>query len=194
MPEHAAAHFMLGRILLDTDGPQGEEHIRRAMSLDESAVAAGAALLRQYYVDRGDFSRAEEMESSAYEHAENMRAIAAERQHFGKHDTLAPAALAPEDIEHLRTMASRRERIARLWVARKVTILKPERPMLIVMAETKYWRVRGGTKKDQELAQEIVSAIDVSHLGDLLVVVPNGHTSWMVKKMHEVPDACVFAR
>src|SRR5262245_47524088 len=99
-PDHVPAQFLLGRSLLAEHDPAGVEHIRTAMKLEAGAVASGAALLRQYYRDRGEHEKAEAAQWDGYNHSVQMREGADERNSFTKRDKLLPHELSEKDVAH----------------------------------------------------------------------------------------------
>jgi hypothetical protein len=185
---------MLGRALLQADDPAGVDHIRRAMSLDDEAIPAGSAILREHFANHGDHARVEEIESTAYEHAQSTNAAEAERGDLTKRDALVPSGLTAEEIRSFAKAVQWSPRLTRLWVARKVTTHERETPLLVVVAETSGWRWRRRHANDQELARQINASIALSQPAYLLTLVPNAFTPWMVRKIRKVPNACVFDR
>lgn len=192
MPDAAAPNFVLGRALLGVGDAKGVEHVRKAMSRDPQAVMPGSELLRQYFAEHGDTSGIADMQETQHEHAELMQAAGRERENVAKKDTLVPATLLDGDIVSLRDVAAARPRIRSLLVARKVTTLLPDRPMLIVVVEPKGWRFGWPRVNGRELATEVLEQIQLSFDADLLVLVISGDVSWLLKKIRKVPGALVY--
>jgi hypothetical protein len=192
--DHIGAHFALGRRLLSSGQPEGLGHIERVMEQEPDAIPAGCELLYQFYADRDDQEGIARVRQALYEHDQDVRAAVAEREQVSRQDTLAPAELPDEDVAQLRTIAQADSRISRLWIVRKVTAHRPQRPHLLIVIERRLWRLGAWGRDNRQLAQDIVNLIDLSLPSDYLVIVSDTSTAWLVKRVGSVPGAGVFAR
>lgn len=193
-PSNAVARFMLGRALIAEGDDAGVEHLRAAMSHDQEAVPACTEILRQFFADRGDRARLEEIQVDQYAYNETMRLAAAERADVGRKDTLLPAELPDADLDRLRSIAAALPRVKELFVARKLTRHRPDQPMFVVLAVPKWWRVGSWGNADQELAQDILNEVTLSSTAHVLVIALSGRAAWLRKRMQKVPGSLVYSR
>jgi len=193
-PDHAPAQFLLGRSLLAENDPAGVEHIRAAMKLEVGAVEQGAALLRQYYRDRGDHEQAEVAQWDGYNHAKLMREAAEERNSFKEADKLVPPNLSEEDVAHIRQIGDKFPEIEAIWVARKQTVHLEERPMLVVVVAHRNWRRNAWVNQFRALAQKVLESVSLSITCDIFLMSLESQTRWAKRKMDKVQGARLYHR
>jgi Zn-dependent protease with chaperone function len=193
-PHHTGAQFALGRLLLGAGHADGVLYLERVMAQEPDAVAAACELLYQFYAQRGDEDGLARIRQRLYEHQQLTATVLAERENVGRQDQLVDADLAPEDFSVLRTIAQADSRVQRLWVARKVTAHRPERPLLILLIERRLWRMGSWGRDDRQLAQDIGELVDLSRPSDYLVIVVGSATAWLLKRVSRLPKSRVFAR
>jgi Zn-dependent protease with chaperone function len=189
----AATHFMLGRALLAEGDSAGVRHVRDAMMLDSELLAPGLEMLRQHYAEVSDPAEVESIQLEQHAHLECLREVGDERGQVLKRDPFVPAELSAALLDALTAAASARPRVKAVWVARKLTRLMPDRPLLVVLVEPHWWRWRGPSAAGQRLAQEMLEAIAPSTTGDLLVITLHGHIRWLREKMKRVAGARVLS-
>src|SRR5215510_448989 len=193
-PDHAPAQFLLGRSLLAENDPAGVEHIRAAMKLEVGAVETGAALLRQYYRDRGDHEQAEAAQWDGYNHSKLMREAAEERNSFRERDKLLPPELSEEDGAHIREIGDKFAEIETIWVARKQTVHLEERPMFVMVVAHHDWRRNAWANQFRGLAQRVLESVSLSIRCDVFLMSLESQTHWAKRKMDKVKGARLYHR
>jgi len=193
-PDHAPAHFLLGRSLLADCDPAGVEHVRAAMKLELGAVEQGAALLRQYYRDLGDHEQAEAVQWDEYHHSKLMREAAQERGSFTEGDKLLPPELTEGDVAHIRGIGDKFPELETIWVARKQTVNLEDRPMFVVVVARRDWRRNVSATQSRDFAQAVMDAVSLSIRCDIFLLPLDVHTTWAQRKMDKVQGARLYHR
>jgi Zn-dependent protease with chaperone function len=98
-PNHAAAHYRLGEILIAQDDEKGVEHLKKAMLVDESFKSAGLEKISWYYERLGkyekvehvleDFDKSLEMDQKDYAERNNITGKDRFKEHGLPFDTVS---------------------------------------------------------------------------------------------------------
>jgi Zn-dependent protease with chaperone function len=184
--EHAFAHFVLGRMLLDADDAAGEPLVRRAIELDHDATGPGLALLRDFHWRRGDAGQANALQRDHVERCELEQAAAAERAEIHLKDRfiahgLPPAATAAL-ADELRALGVRSA-----WLVRKDCRVFPERPLYLVgfrrVGRFGLHRQARALALQQRIVEQIVWP------GETFVICLDGENRRFRSRLKKVPGA-----
>jgi Zn-dependent protease with chaperone function len=118
-PDHALAHYMLGRLLLEQDDARASQHLETAMSRDSDFIAPGLAMLLEYYRELGRDEDADPIRRRLLEHAQVLTAARHERLTVSRRDRFEPHDLSDEQVHTLGRVLYRYPRIRAAWIVRK---------------------------------------------------------------------------
>jgi len=127
-----------------------------------------------------------------WRNGEELRLALEEREDLTKRDELLPVLLSPEYLEMVRSAMADDERIVRLWIAKKATTHLPDYPMLVILVEPLWWR--GSSGPTATLPQDVLTRVDAGGWVHLYVIVLQGSTEWMAKRMARIEGSLVFER
>ena len=194
-PGHAAARFSLGRVLLGRDDDDGLRHLDVAMENDTEAVLPGCELADAFLTSHGRAREAMAYRERAHAHQRFLERVARERETVSARDTLVPATLPAADVESVRAALASHGDVRRGWIARKVTSLQPERPLIVVGVERRApWYQPRRADADRALLGELLTRITPETPCDLYVVILDGDARALKKRLRGVGDALVFER
>jgi Zn-dependent protease with chaperone function len=189
--KHAQAHFTLGRILLSRRDRAGETLIKRAMAIEPGAIPAGNAILRQFHASVGDKEAVLRTDAEGDKHFEHLQKVVAEREGLQKKDTLAPAVLSMKERKAVEE-AAKGEGIDALWVARKVTKLHADRPMLVILVEPKKKFASLFGDRRNLMAQHVLDTLSFDEK-NFLVIAWDENASWVLSKIRAAKGLRVTA-
>jgi hypothetical protein len=118
-PEHAAALYARGRILLEDNNERGAADIERAMALDEDAREPGAQLLFTYFYSRQDFSRCDRYRNMLEETRRQRERAIVERMELKKSDIIERHGLTLEQLQPWLDALTAEKSVKRAWLVRK---------------------------------------------------------------------------
>src|SRR6185369_6420213 len=85
-PEHAAAHFAVGAILLEQQDPGGIKHLEQAMELQPRTIGDASTLLAGFYFQNGNKDLAEQFRQRAAAHYEEQQRREEQALNFSEQD------------------------------------------------------------------------------------------------------------
>jgi Zn-dependent protease with chaperone function len=118
-PDHAAAYYARGRILLEEGEERGVADLEQAMQLDESAREPGSQLLYGYFYSRRQLSRCDKYRNMLSQAASQRKLAAAERSELKGNDMLQPHGLAPTELLAWLATLSAYKGVKRGWLVRR---------------------------------------------------------------------------
>ncbi len=191
-PEHAAANFTLGEILLEREDATGVGHIERAMQRDPHSIAAGLERLWLYHESLGHVADAADYRRRWWDRIDVLQRAAPERQDVTAQDELIPHELPDDEIERIRGVLDGMNDVVEAYLVRKHVRLLPEEPFYI-LAVMHWWsaRVSDNQAQEQELVERVAQATSLR--GDWLVIALNAKRGWLRDKMSAVPGSRVKA-
>ncbi|HWC73624.1 MAG TPA: M48 family metalloprotease [Gemmatimonadales bacterium] len=187
-PDHAAANFTLGEILLERDDAAGVDHIERAMRRDAHAIAAGLERLWLYHESAGHVADAAEYRRRWWERIDLLRRAAPERQDVRREDRLLPHGLPDSEIERIRAVLAGLKDVVEAFIVTKEVNLLPDEPFY-VLGVVHWWSERGtdNQAEEQVLVERVAQATALR--GDWLVIALNRQRQWLREKMAGVPGS-----
>jgi tetratricopeptide (TPR) repeat protein len=184
-PGQAAAHFLLGSILLRRGEDRGLEHLERAMSLAPDSTFAASELAVHYLDARGRKVEADAYRRRTAERAEVLESGRVERLKVSTRGPFEPHVLPPEQVEALGTALAGVKKLKRAYVARKpMKHLDDEFPLHVLFI------LPGGFVYDR---QKLVDQVGELAPFDGWIVSPRS-SSWARRKLERVPGAKVYER
>lgn len=191
-PQHAAANFVRGRSLLETDDARGVEFVERALTEDPTLTFQGFNVMGGHYVRTGQKERIRELEDRLEKHQEVEQLANAERAQLQARDVFEPHELTPGQLEGLVKAVSVEKEVAAVHVARKkVQHLSKNRCFVVcVTIDVSWWSFRSDSD-NQKLVARILEQLEMP--GYTLVFVGEGELKSFAKKVRAVPDSRIYA-
>jgi hypothetical protein len=192
-PDHAAANYALGEILLDLHDEAGVQHIERAVTRDPSARAQGYQRIWAFYGAEGRSAEAAEYRRRAWQQGDLLDLAAPERKDVTGRDKFIPHELPEEQLALIRAVVTAAPDIAEAYFVRKAVTHMPEVPLYVLGVKMKlpWYRYRSQTK-ERALVDRLVQEVPVP--GQWFVVALNDHTVKIRRKMRKVPGAQLVRR
>jgi len=128
-PEHVAANFSLGRILLQQSDPEGIRFLEAAMELEIECEMEGCHLIFVFLSGQGNEAEAEHYRLRAMRNLPLVLRAMKERDRMERRCRLAPHGLSSALIQRLQTELARHPAVGLAYLARKVVKHFPERPI-----------------------------------------------------------------
>jgi tetratricopeptide (TPR) repeat protein len=192
-PDHVAANFNLGRILLEEGRDEGEQYVERAMAADEELVPQASSLLYHHHRRNGRTDRLRELDARMDAYEKNLAASRAERREVTAADALIPHSLTDEELRALHEALLREPDLARAELARKDLRHFPKQKLfLLCVHRRKPWHRLPDGDADQILVNRISQNVQLP--GRVLVFSQSGGFRALANKLRRIPGAQVFAR
>jgi Zn-dependent protease with chaperone function len=192
-PDHTAAEFSVGRILLSQNKPEGVQLLDNAMRRNADYILPGCELIYGFLMGQGKDHEAERYLKQAEHQARLLELARQERSHLGFKNTYLPHQLPHAEIVSLRNQLARHPQISRAYLVRKRLTHFPEKPLyaLALHIHVPWYRLR--SKPDHErltrrLAQEMAFP------GETLVFVLNSANATFKKIVQGIPGSEIFRR
>ena len=133
-PEHAYAHFELGRMLLIQDDEAGSvRHFESAMQHGSDCIAPALQILLDYYRDAGRDAEADPIRQRLADHQQALVRAGKERLTVASHDRFAPHDLKPSELEKITRILFRYSRITAAWLVKKELKLFSDKPSYVLL-------------------------------------------------------------
>jgi Zn-dependent protease with chaperone function len=172
-PDHAAANFLFGRILLERDDAAGIGHLERAMARDRFATPEACGLIHGYLQRKGRLEEAKALERRVYDHERLIREAREERDKVNHRTPLADHGLDGETLEAIRAVFAAHPEVFRAEIVRAVVRIMPENPYFLVAVTVRvpWWKFRS-QEADQRLVNALLEALPVP--GQFLIFTTKG--------------------
>ncbi|HEV8266073.1 MAG TPA: M48 family metalloprotease [Gemmatimonadales bacterium] len=192
-PDHAAANYALGELLLDRHDETGVQHIERAVTRDPSARAQGYQRIWAFYEAEGRTSEATEYRRRTWQQGDLLEVAEAERHDVSGRDTLLPHDLPEQDLVLIREVLGGAEEVTEAYFVRKAVTNMPEVPFYVlgVKFHLPWYRFQSASK-ERELIERLAREVPLP--GQWLIVALNQNTAKIRKKMRKVPGAQLVGR
>jgi hypothetical protein len=192
-PDHAAANYALGEILLDLHDESGVAHIERAVTRDPSARAQGYERIWAFYEAEGRTAEATEYRRRTWQQGDLLELAAPERKDVTNRDRFIPHELPESELAPIRAVVAATPDIAEAYFVRKDLTHMPEVPLYVLGVKMKLpWYRYRSQAKEQALVDRLVQEVPVP--GQWFVIALNEHTTKVRKRMRKVPGAQLVRR
>lgn len=192
-PDHAAANYALGEVLLDRHDESGVALIERAVTRDPSARAQGYERIWSFYEGEGRATEAAEYRRRAWQQGDLMDLAAPERRDVSNSDSFLPHELPDDKVEPIRAVLAQAADVGEAYLVRKALTHMAEVPLYVLGVKMRVpWHHYVSSGKEQAMVERL--AREVPMPGQWFVVALNGHTARIRKKMRKVPGAQVLKR
>jgi hypothetical protein len=190
-PQHVAANYLLGQILIAQDEAAGIDLLEKAMAKDPDAVVPGCQAIYWYLRRQGQDERARQYESRLLGQQELIERAREESSCASAKDQFAPHGLPPELAEIITQQVARFPALQRAYFVRKQTRYLPEKPAYILgVVRRRKWIETSSATKDHLLVHQI--ATQVSFPGHTLVIILNRGNRKLRRKIERVAGATIY--
>ncbi|OKH40401.1 hypothetical protein NIES2119_01895 [[Phormidium ambiguum] IAM M-71] len=185
-PEHIAANFNLGQILLEEKDFRGIKHIENAMEKDPELLIPGCKLLYAFFQSQGKLTEAkiyqEQIEEKFYaiQQARKERKEISDRTQFISHN------LPDTEINQIIEKISNYPQIKEAYLAQKIVTNFPEKPVYVLAVIRRF--LSSDPNKYQTDAEFIdVLLDDLNFSGEVLGIVINQHNAYFRELFRKIP-------
>jgi hypothetical protein len=165
-PDHAAACFALGRLLLERDDEAFGPLLENAMRHDSGYIGPSLNLMLEYYRDAGRDADADPILRRLEEHRRATARASAERQRVRRGDRFLPHDLPPADVEKLRRVLNSYPQVTAAYFAKKEVLLFTDKPSYVLAVKR-----RPRLFEDQRKADRVLADCLRSHVSGPCAVV-----------------------
>lgn len=159
-PNHAAASFELGRLLLAQDDESAAAFLETAMSNDSDYITPSLHLMLEYYRDSGRDEEADAIQQRLGVHQRTLNQARRERLKIHRGDRLLPHDLDARRLERVRRLLFQYPQIEAGWLARKQVRVFAEKPSYVLWLK-RHRRLLGQSHSNGKLAEFIQSQLEV---------------------------------
>jgi Zn-dependent protease with chaperone function len=192
-PDHPAANFHLGRMLLEADDAEGEELMHRAMNEDDQLVPHACGVLHAHFRRTGRADKLRETTARLDRYEQDLAASHAERRSVRASDPLIPHGLSAGELTALRELlASEPDLVAAELGRKELRYFSNQKLFLLCVHARRAWHRLPNSARDQELVNRLSQRVRLP--GRVLVFAPNGDFRPLARKLRTVPGAAIIGR
>ena len=163
MPDHAAANFTLGDVLLEQGDEAGIQHLELAMGKDPNGTGSCCELIYNFLNSRGRAQDAEVYRQRAIEYYEKVELARRERESISVHDDFKFHGLSREALEALRSQLRNFPGLGSAYLVQKVVKHFPDQPSYVLgVTSSGGWYTMQSNKRDQQLINELAERVTFS--------------------------------
>jgi Zn-dependent protease with chaperone function len=190
-PDHTAANFNLGRILLDDGREEGETLLERAMAEEEELVPQACHLLHNHYRRLGNTARLRELDARMDAYEKNLAASRAERREVTARDPLIPHGLSEDELRVVRETLATEPELSHAHLARKDLRYFPKQKLFLLCVYGRLaWHRLPNRERDRALVNRISQRIQLP--GRVFVFYRGGGFNVLAKKIARMPEVEVY--
>lgn len=192
-PQHAAANWILGRLLLHRDDEAGVALIERAVAADAAARVEGHDLIRRFWERRGDAATAQRYQKQVWQGSDLLTQAEEERRTAQGRDAYLAHELDAEAVAGVRNALERVPEVREAYAGRKDVRYFPDRPLfvLVVRVANPWYRFRSGDWAAGVL-QRVAQSVPMP--GEWLAVAWAGEGGAIARKLKAFPGSLIFRR
>ncbi|MFB9331090.1 M48 family metalloprotease [Paenibacillus aurantiacus] len=192
-PELPAAHFHLGRLLLELQDDAGIARLERAYAMDDSAIVPACRLIVDYLIEHGREDEADPYKAAFFERVHHLEQADEERGALHANDTYIPHTLTRDELEALRKQLAGYSAIRKAYLVQKeVQLEQHDRLFALAIQFKRPWNTQNDDKFDAELLQSLQTSLDFPYsCFYVLLTIENYKFGKAVKN---VPGALIYEK
>lgn len=187
-PEHPAANYALGQMLLEQDDEEAVGFLETAMRGDSDCVSPALHMLLDYYRQAGRDQEADPIQKRLTEHEQALARARTERLKVSRRDRFMPHDLKARELEKLRRVLYRYPQIKAAYLVRKQVRTFTDKPSY-VLAVQRRTRVLENSRADKHLIESLRSQIPLT----CAVVVLGWSSISLQSRLREACPSPVFS-
>ncbi len=189
-PEHAAANFAVGRLLLARGDAQGAAHVEQSMKLNSDFVLPGCELLYRHFMQCGQGETALVWYARALRHQQEWMLAQRERLNFKGGDKFYTVTLGVDEQNSVAGQLARYGALRAAYLVRKEVKHLADKPCYVLAVQWPWWYP---VWDEETLLAKLKNE----------VCLPVPEAVWAVmrhlprrvrNRIRSVPGACVFRR
>jgi Zn-dependent protease with chaperone function len=171
-PNHAAANYALGQILLQQQNSQGISFLEKGMKLDPDYVLSGCELIYYFLKQQGEIEKANTYQQRAEKHYELVLQAKQERSIVSDKDKFQPHNLPASQVQRLRQQLSNSAQVKEAYLVRKVVNHFPDKPLYVlgIRLHRSWWKLYG-SDHDKEFLDKFSNEMEFS--GSVYLIILN---------------------
>jgi Zn-dependent protease with chaperone function len=173
-PDHAAANYTLGQLLLTDQNADGVAHLERAMAKDPMLTLSGCELIYAFLKQQGRLKEAQtyvdrwEQQQKILDRANHERMVVSDR------DTFTPHNLTPGTIAPLRQQLQNFPQVKEAYLVQKVVAHLPETPLYVLAIVRKAsWSELNSEQANNAFLDQLANELQFPQSGFLIVLATN---------------------
>ena len=184
-PDHEAANFIYGKLLLERKDARGLPYLKRAMAATPAAVGPGCEAISWFLREQGRPREAAPYRERGRLHDRAWEAGQRERAEISPEDKFLYHGLSAEQLGLLRQQLFQNDQIWRAYLVRKQVRHFPETPLYIL-----------GIVPSVMARPDLVQSLDsrVTFPGETFVVILQGNGKKFEKPMAQLSTAVILSR
>jgi tetratricopeptide (TPR) repeat protein len=190
-PQHVAANYLLGQILLAQNEGAGIDMLEKAMAKDPEAVVPGCQAIYWYLRRQGEDERARQYEARLLRQQELLERAREESSRASAKEQFAPHGLPAEQTAIVAQQVARFPELQRAYFVRKQIRNLPDKPAYILgLVRQGKWIEMSPATKDRQLVHQI--ATQVSFPAHILVIILNRRNRKLRRKIERIAGAAIY--
>jgi len=190
-PQHVAANYLLGQILLAQNEGAGIDMLEKAMAKDPEAVVPGCQAIYWYLRRQGEDERARQYEARLLRQQELLERAREESSRASAKDQFDPHGLPAEQTAIVAQQVARFPELQRAYFVRKQIRNLPDKPAYILgLVRQGKWIEMSPATKDRQLVHQI--ATQVSFPAHILVIILNRRNRKLRRKIERIAGAAIY--
>jgi tetratricopeptide (TPR) repeat protein len=192
-PDHAAANYVLGQILIQQEDEAGIQRLETAMAKDLSTVIDGCQLIYSFLQRQGREEEAANYRQRAEKHYELLLLAKQERSGVRTSDRFEPHGLSAEAEAQLRQQLASYPEVKEVYLVRKVVQYFPQKPFYILGVKRKRLLLEIDEQAlDQKLLNRLANELKFS--GETWIVPLNSATKELTKVLKRTAGDAIYQR
>ncbi len=191
-PDHAAANYNLGQMLLQKNDESGIDYIEKAMKKDPGSVVQGCDLIYYFLMQQEKVEEAKVYQKRADEHYNLLMLAKQERSTVTASDEFQFHDLESHDIENLsRQLSVYSAQLEEVYFVKKVVKYYPEDPFYVMaVVRRRGFFEMDRDKPDNELADRLSN--EVRFPGHAYIIVLNENGNSLKNKLRKIKGSIIY--
>lgn len=185
-PQHIAANFNLGQILLEEQDMRGIKHIEIAMKIDPELVVLGCKLIYAFFQNQGKFTEAKLYQERIEENFYADRQAWKESRKISPNDKFLPHNLPDAEVKQITEQISTYPQIKEAYLVRKIVNNLPEKHIYILAIMRRFLNSDPNKyQSDAEFIDLLLNELNFS--SEILGMVINQHNIRFREVLRQIP-------
>jgi Zn-dependent protease with chaperone function len=192
-PDHAGAHFALGRLLLARGQEAGLGHLEEAMKLDSDAILPGCGHAVDWLEQQGRAEEARAWRERGETWARKLHEAKEERDSLGQSAAFEPHGLSEEALRAVAEQLHGYPRVKEAWLVRKTVEHFPEQPVYVLGLKLGGGFEWGAEEANTRLIGQLCQELDLPR-DTFIVNLGNGKNAALARRLRGVAGPAFYGR
>ena len=194
-PNHAAAHYAIGQVLLNKGDKSGINYIEKAIAQRMEWLIEGCQLVHQFLWKQGQTEVAEQYRERADQHYQQLLKAEEERSHINHRDEFKPHTLKKSEIDDLRQQLAAYPQVKAAYLVEKVVKYFPEKRFCVlgIIRKKHFFEDFTGTDVPQQVVDLLISHLKMPTQA-YIVILNHAGLGKIRKKIYQVDQSLMFER